>query len=381
VSTRVRNLLAFGTSGMGLGLFGFNAYLTVLTFVHDHHHNDFTYYLVAARIGLARGWDRIFDLGLQNTELGIISPGLGVAFQSRYLNPPPLAWLAVPFTALPYDLAYWLWVGLGLGALAGAWWLTSRGALRTRLALLLLVLGLLPVGFAIQLGQPALLVAGAVALTAWLLRRGRQVEAGLMLALTVLKPQLTWLVPPALLLAGFGRAFLAWTAASAGLLALTLASLGTTGIQQYLDLLRYAEALPVNHHLVAVYALGSGPQVRLLEAAFAAAALVAARLHRAQGPDTVLAIGLLGSAAAAPYMHLADMVMLALAGWLYLRRPRAVGVWLALAAAAVTMEVAYSFTPIPFFLAEGAFLAWLLRPAAERVPAPAETPLPTPAAT
>jgi hypothetical protein len=379
VSTRVRNLLAFGTSGIGLGLFCFNAYLTLLTFAHDHHHNDFTYYLVAARIGLTRGWDRIFDLGLQNTELGIVSPGLGVAFQSRYLNPPPLAWLAVPFTAVPYDLAYWLWVGLGLGALVGAWWLSSPGGLRTRLALLLLALGLLPVGFAIQLGQPALLVAGVVALTAWLLRRGRQVEAGLVLALAVLKPQLVWLVPPALLLGGFGRAFLAWAAASVVLLALTLASLGSTGIQQYLDLLRYAEALPVNHHLVVVYVLGSGPQVRLLQATFAAAALVAARLHRAERPDTVLAIGLLGSAAAAPYLHLADMVMLVLAGWLYLRRPRAVAVWAVLAAAAVTMEFAYSLTPIPFFLAEAACLAALLRPAAARVRAPADQPLPTPA--
>jgi hypothetical protein len=73
------------------------------------------------------------------------------------------------------------------------------------------------------------------------------------------------------------------------------------------------------------------------------------------------------------------MVMLVLAGWLYLRRPRAVAVWAVLAAAAVTMEFAYSLTPIPFFLAEAACLAALLRPAAARVRAPADQPLPTPA--
>jgi hypothetical protein len=263
----------------------------------------------------------------------------------------------------------------------GAWWLCCPGGRRTRLTVLFVTLGLLPVGFAIQLGQPALLVAGALALTAWLLRRGRQVEAGLVLSLAVLKPQLAWLVPPVLLLAGFGRAFLAWAAASVVLLALILVSLGSTGIQQYLDLLRYAEELPVNHYLVVVYAFGPGLQVRLLQALLAVAALVAARLHRAEGPDTVLAIGLLGSAAAGPYLHLADMVMLVLAGWLYLRRPRPVAVWVALAAAAITMEIAYFITPIPFFVAEAACLAALLWPVPARVPAAAETPLPTPAGT
>jgi hypothetical protein len=359
VSARLANLLAFGTAALGLSMFGVNVYLTLLTFLHDHHHNDFTYYFAAARIGLAHGWNRIFDLGLQNTELGILSPGLGVAFQSRYLNPPPLAWLAVPFTALRYDLAYWLWVGLGLGAVVLAWWLSTAGLMRIRVALLLVALGLLPVGFAIQLGQPALLVAGVVAVAAWLLRGGRQVSAGLVLSLAAIKPQLVWLVPPALLLAGFSRAFVAWIAGSAVLAAVALASLGSIGLQQYLDLLRYAESLPVNHHLVVADVFGAGLQARVLEAGFAVATLVAARLRGGEGSDTVVAVGLLGSVVAGPYLHLADMMVLVLAGWLYLRTPRPAVTWAVLAAGALTMEFAYSVTPLPFFAVEAGCLLLL----------------------
>lgn len=367
-----RNLLSFAAILLGLSLFGFSVYLTVLTYVHDNHHNDFTYYYAAARIGLRHGWNKIFDLGYQNTEFGLVAPGLGVAFQSRYLNPPPLAWLAVPFTALPYGLAYWTWVAISLASVLLAWWLTTAGEPRVRLALLCVALGLLPIGFAIQLGQPALLVAGIVGVTAWLLRSDRQVAAGLVLSLAVIKPQLVWLVPPALLLAGRVRAFLAWAGASAVFAVAILASLGSSGLSQYVALLQYAEALPVNHHLVVADVFGSGVQSRVLELAFAAAALVGVWLRRGEGTDTVIAIGLLGSAVAAPYLHLGDMLLLVVAGWLYLRRPRPAALWVTLAVGVLTMEFAYSLTPLPFFAVEVGLLAAPLwwRPVVADQPAP-----------
>jgi len=47
-----------------------------------------------------------------------ITSGLGA-----FHYPPPFAWLAAPLGALPFEIGYWLWTGLGLGALA---WLTRR---------------------------------------------------------------------------------------------------------------------------------------------------------------------------------------------------------------------------------------------------------------
>src|SRR5205807_1823531 len=63
---------------------------------------------------------------------------------------------------------------------------------------------LLPVFVGILFGQVSLLVVAAVALSWWLLSRGRPWLAGLALSALILKPQIAFLVPLALLLAGYG---------------------------------------------------------------------------------------------------------------------------------------------------------------------------------
>src|SRR5207244_263784 len=86
-----------------------------------------------------------------------------------------------------------------LAALALTWYLAAPGVGRASLIHLAAALGWLPVIYGLQLGQPAIFVALAVAASYWLLRSDRPVWAGVALGAIVLKPQLAFLVPFALL--------------------------------------------------------------------------------------------------------------------------------------------------------------------------------------
>src|SRR5260370_25511308 len=99
-----------------------------------------------------------------------------------------------------------LWSALLLAALAGTWYLGAPGAGRVRLIHLVAALAWLPVIYALQLGQPGLFVALGVAGSYALMRNHRQFLSGLALGVIVLKPQLGFLLPIALLASGRYRA-------------------------------------------------------------------------------------------------------------------------------------------------------------------------------
>src|SRR6266851_5731469 len=204
---RWRNL-GFAAGAAAAALFAvFDVYQWLAAYASDRFHNDFTFYYAAARIGATHGWQSIYDLGLQQAQLNAMGSGIGVAQLARYISPPPVAWLALPFTLLPYPIAYWTWSSLLLIALIGTWYLAAPGAGRLRLIHLLAALAWVPVIYGLQLGQPGIFVALGVAGSYALLRSGRSFEAGLALGTIVLKPQLGFLVPIALLVAGRYRAF------------------------------------------------------------------------------------------------------------------------------------------------------------------------------
>src|SRR5260370_8040575 len=87
-------------------------------------------------------------------QLNAMGSGIGVAQLARYISPPPVAWLALPFTLLPYPLAYWIWSALLLIALAGTWYLAAPGAGRLRLIHLMAALGWVPRTYGPPLTHP-----------------------------------------------------------------------------------------------------------------------------------------------------------------------------------------------------------------------------------
>jgi len=357
---RWRNLgIAAGATTAAL-FAGFDLYQWVVAYASDHFHNDFTFYYAAAVIGTSHGWASIYDLGLQQAELNAMGSGIGVAELARYISPPPVAWLALPFTLLPYPFAYWLWSALLLIALGGTWYLAAPGAGRLRLIHLVAALAWLPVIYALQLGQPGIFIAFGVATSYALLCSGRQFASGLALCVVVLKPQLGFLVPLALVVSGRYRAF-AGAAAAIGLIAVASAlNVGPGGIAAYQDRLSFAASVPVNRELTLAPYIGDLTVTRVLQAAIALWALALAYRFRKRPPEWIFVPAILGGMAASPYLHIDDLVMLGLAAWLYLRIPqRPQWLWAFVLALVIAAEGITMWGPLPLITGELAALALL----------------------
>src|SRR6185437_4617834 len=98
-------------------------------------------YFAAARIGHRHGWGAIYDLHLQQAQLDAMGSRITIAELARYISPPPVAWSALPFTALPYEVAYWTWSAILVAALVGVWWLAAPGVGRARVIFLAAAVG------------------------------------------------------------------------------------------------------------------------------------------------------------------------------------------------------------------------------------------------
>jgi hypothetical protein len=231
-----------------------------------------------------------------------------------------------------------------------------------RLIHLAAAVGWLPVIYALQLGQPGLFVALGVAASYALLKADRPFWAGIALGALALKPQLAFLVPPALLLSGRTRAFWGSVVALGLLAAASAIALGPTGIGAYESRLNFAASVPVNRELTLAALTGNVAVTRVIQAVIALWTLFLAyrqrepdsrRAHRSSGPEWILVPALVGGMLATPYLHLDDLVMLGLAAWLYLRtdhKPR--WVWVVLLGIVVAAEGVPIWGPLPMIAGE-----------------------------
>ncbi len=316
-----RNLAIAGAGAAAVILAGYDLWLWLTNYLGDNFHNDFTFYFAAARLGLAHGWSHLYDLKLQQEQLDAIGSRITVAQLARYVSPPPLAWLTVPLTLLPYRVAYWVWSAILLAALGVVWQLAAPGRGRARVLFLIAAVGWLPVIYGLQLGQPALLVAAAVAASYALLRGKSEWAAGAVLGLLVLKPQLALLVPATLLVTGRWRAFAASAVALAVLGVASAIVLGPRGIADYQGILSFATTVPENQAQTLAPWIHNLEATRVVQAVIAVWALALAYRLRARGFETTIAIALVGGLAASPYVHYDDLTMLGLAILLFMRGP------------------------------------------------------------
>src|SRR5437762_447803 len=318
-SSRWRNLGAAAGAATAALFAIFDLYQWALAYAGDRFHNDFTFYFAAARIGLTHGWGSIYDLALQQAQLDAMGSRITIAQLAGYISPPPGAWSVLPFTALPYEVAYWAWSALLLAALVAVWGLAAPGPGRMRIIFLAAALGWLPVIYGLQLGQPGLFVALGVAGSYALLDAQRPLWAGLALGALALKPQLAFLVPLALLVAREYRAFLGSVIALGVLGGASALALGGDGLHADFDRLSVAAHVPVNSELTVAYFAGTGTATRVIQLTFAVWSLGLASLMRRRGIEWVYACALVGGMVATPYVHLDDLVMLGLAALLVLR--------------------------------------------------------------
>jgi hypothetical protein len=273
---------------------------------------DFYVYYLAAQLGRAHGWAAIYDPAV---FLPPVTAAVGKPLP--FLNPPELAWLVTPLSILPYSLAAWIWTGVLVAAFVLVWYLAAPGG-RLRPIHGVGAAVLLPVFVSILFGQVSLVIVAAIAMSWWLLSRGRPWLAGLALSALVLKPQMAFLVPFGLLLAGYGRVFLAWVAVSAPLAIVALLATGATvfgHVSQSLHLVSGTPG-PIQPSLLRQLPLS----VAIVGVAVVLGlSVVIVWRGRGSGPSSPIAIGLLSSMLVTPYINFYDLSALVLAGWLILR--------------------------------------------------------------
>jgi alpha-1,2-mannosyltransferase len=335
---RRRNLVVAAAAAAAVAAAAYDLKIWIEGYLADNFHNDVTFYVAAARVGLSHGWSKLYDLNLQQEQLAAIGSAIHVAQLARYVSPPPLAWLMVPLTPLPFRLIYWVWSLLLLIALGLTWKLAAPGQGRVRLILLAAAIGWLPVIYGLTLGQPVLFVAAGVAGCYALVLRDRQLAAGTAITLLVLKPQVAFLVPPALLVTGRWRAFSAAAAVLAALAILSALALGTDGVAVYEQRLTFASTVLQNQSQTLASLIGNVPATRIAQFMVALWTLGLAYKLRNRGVGLTLAVALVGGCAATPYIHYGDLTMLGLAGWLYLRSSNQRWGWAYVLALAIAAE-------------------------------------------
>jgi hypothetical protein len=335
-------------------------------FVEDPYANDFRVFYAAAKVGLGAGWSHIYDGGLlRAASASFPSADSNIDSAHFYVNPPLLAWIIAPLTAVPEPVAFEVWTALGLAAFVAAWAIACPFNRLPRITLLLLGLALWSVNESLRFGQPTLLLVALVAIAWQQTRQGRPVPAGALLAIAVmLKPQDVILVPIALLVSGRVPVFLSFVGWAAALSIAALASVGSAGINQYLGATAMVQADPMHYYDTAAYVFGIGPAAYVAEFALGALAMVVAYLRRTE-LEVVFALGILGSVMASPHMHELDYSVDLLAAWLVLRTgpPIAHRLWLLAGVPACQFTALAIGNPLPELLWQVGWLGILGREA------------------
>lgn len=317
---------------------------------------DFYLAYLAAQIGRSIGWIHIYDPSIYLPLLSATSERW-----MPYLNTPVAAWVAIPFTYLPWPVAIAIWNTLIVASLVLSWRLVTAGSRPGRIALLVAAFGLYPIEFGLRLGQNTFLVLAAVAVAWWLLRQDKQFLAGLALTGLVLKPQVALLVPLVLLLAGYRRAFLSFLLTTVPLAVLCLLQQGSAGIAYWKAATSVVYKLPgLRLHTLIFLLHGTGASVIVI-VTLAITVLIAWRARKAR-LELVIAAGLAGSLLVAPYLNVYDMAgNLMVGAWFVLRlRPPA---WVKLLMALGYIDLIFAWAPYgtwPSVLLEPIWLLTLL---------------------
>lgn len=276
---------------------------------------DFHTYLAAAIVGLQQGWGHIYDPAPVAAMQVQLDPHV---WSQPFLSTPPVAAIVAPFAVLPYQVAYWTWgvLTLGVFAAAFAWSTRYRGAARW----IAVVAALAPwwVIHAVHVGQVSPLIAAAVVVAWRLLREDRDVAAGLVLSLLILKPNIAVLVPIALLFTGRMRAFGVWFAASTIMALASIALIGPHGVMAYATDLSHLSRTDLRG--AAQLTLATAFQLTTIQAVvarIAVAALAVFALYRfRRDVGMALAVAAAASLLVITYLHGSDLCLFGAVGWI-----------------------------------------------------------------
>ncbi|HSS93154.1 MAG TPA: glycosyltransferase family 87 protein [Candidatus Dormibacteraeota bacterium] len=328
--------------------------------------NDLTLIYIGAQIGVEHGWSHIYSLPLQHELFTQLRPHASFNDGERYLSPPPFAWLVLPLSVFGTTVLVYAWLIGSVLALIAAWWLAAPGRGPARGLWLLGALAWYPVLYGLSLAQPDLLLLLVLAAGWRLAEADRPYLAGIVLGLSVRKPQLTIVLPVLLLFAGRWRIAAAWAATAAVLAAISFAVIGGQGLSDYGSLLNEAQRVTNNRYFTLAYVLGPGVLSYVAQGVVIVIAAAGAYWNRRASHAHVFALAILATTLGATYWHLQDFTILVLAAWLFWRdEPPAWQRWWLLVVV-IAGEFAWPLTPLPLLLGVAVWFAFMV--ARPRVP-------------
>ena len=330
----------------------FNVYEVWVAIPRKLVQSDFRIWYSAGLIGSRWGWQRLYDFDMMRRAIDLVWPGSGVL---PFPNPPPAAWLMVPFTRLPFGPALFVWTLLSLVLVVALSQVFAPPSSWARAAFALSVLGFLPVFVMVEAGPLSPPVFAGIAACVLLLRRGHPVAAGLILSLIIVKPNVAVLVPLALLFAGHVRAFTAWLAATSVMVVISVLTLGQHGLVGFVAVEMQFGGLGDYLTYSLADLLGGSLAYAIAVPVIFALTLVAARVRRSSDPGLALSAGVLGSLLINHHLTPADFTLLLIPVWVGVaqaqpphRRLVSAGLWaagwtssLGLAWPVAVMELAY----------------------------------------
>lgn len=233
--------------------------------------------------------------------------------QNRAANPlpfgriPAVALAFKPISALPYEWAEELWLGIGIAALGGfvALWPLS-GRRRAAMA----VCWSFPAAMVLAFGQDTTMFLFFVALGLWLLIREQRFAAGVVLSLCVIKPHLALLVPVWLIATRKWKALWGGAAGGAATLLVSFAVEGLDWPKRFLaaapELADAPLKMPNVRGLLALAGAGVKPEIAL------AVLIAVAVWHVSRHVDlaTGAALALAGGLAVSHHAYTYDAVLL-----------------------------------------------------------------------
>jgi hypothetical protein len=266
-------------------------------------HNDFLpHYTQGRMVGTGPMYDIEAGYREQDRTVGF---HIARAYHNRF---PWQALLIAPLSRLPYLPAYWLWIGTNLACFAAVirFWLLPRDYVLWGAVFL-------PVAASIIVGQDSLMVAACMAGALLVANRGRDVAAGLLLALCTMKPHLFLLVPVALVAQRRWRLLVSAIVGTLGLLAISTAVAGSDWPSQWIAIVKLLGQdsgldVPLRPSL---FQLGVN-RATITAAALLAIALCAA-IWQARTLQHGIAAAIIGSILIAPHTSVYDLPLLLIA--------------------------------------------------------------------
>jgi hypothetical protein len=290
----------------------FNLYQVWVAFPHKLIESDFRIWYAAATIGPQWGWSHLYDTEIQRMAVESVWPG---SLYLPFANPPPAAWMIMPFTLLPFGAALALWTVLSVALLIALSQAFAPPRPWSKAVFALAAMGFLPTFVMVEAAPLSPVVIGAAAVCALLLKRGREIPAGLVLSLIIVKPNIALLVPVVILAAGHLRAFVAWLAATVVMGVISVVTIGPHGLLSFIavNIGLFGEVYHLNYSLANL--LGGTAPYAIAAVIITALALIAAHTYKTIEPGVCVAAGITGSLLINHHLTPADFTILLIPVW------------------------------------------------------------------